>query len=531
MIREASGPVMNVALEREAHLASRRRGEEWARLADEFLPLREEGSSWRFSRRMTDDDPAQGWKLHVSATILNANDVLRAIAPLLRERGILFKACATLDQLARLNAGIHYGFSQIGKFLTVYPRTPAEAMRVAGELDELTKEFSAPPVPYDLPYRPGGCVYYRYGGFRTIEVVDPDGRKATAIFDPNGKMWTDRREPGHAVPAWIANPFRTFDDPPALPLRTEFLVYQALSQRGKGGVYEAIDIRELPARRCIVKEGRRNGEVSVDGLDGRDRVVHEERVLAELRAAGVPVPAVVGAFDIDPHRYLALEHLEGTNLMELCARPRRRLPVETASAFGARIARILAGVHAAGWVWRDLKPLNFIVAADGTLRPLDFEGAVRIGEPSSIPWGTPAYTPPELAQGAVTGSNLPEDLYALGATLHQLFTSFVASGVGTHDQLKALDRRPVQQMRRGVPVVAGKTIAALLDPDPRSRPTAAEAARALAALDTTGTLTWPRPVKRRHRHKHRHDEPLPFVDQMPGAEHVVLQNPRRLAYA
>ena len=38
-------------------------------------------------------------------------------------------------------------------------------------------------------------------------------------------------------------------------------------QRGKGGVYQALDLNVNPPRLCLIKEGRKHGELTWDGRD------------------------------------------------------------------------------------------------------------------------------------------------------------------------------------------------------------------------------------------------------------------------
>jgi hypothetical protein len=102
---------------------------EWQALCERYLPIRQDESTWRFSRPIEHSDPPQGWKLHVSATVLSACAVLDAVAPLLRARTMLFKAPSSLAELKKLNCGLFYSYSQIGKFITVYPHE--------GELQEV----------------------------------------------------------------------------------------------------------------------------------------------------------------------------------------------------------------------------------------------------------------------------------------------------------------------------------------------------------------------------------------------------------
>jgi Protein kinase domain len=447
--------------------------------------VRPEESIWRYSRGFLPGDPEQGWKLHVPATVLTAVDVLRAVAPLLRGRGVLYKATATLAELDKLNSGIHYGYSQVGKFITIYPRTDAEAVLLAEGIDRLTRGMNAPAVPFDRRYGEGGCVYYRYGAFKRLEVEGREGSNAYAIRDPEGNLVPDRRD-SVSPPAWAADPFvgartRRAHAPAETPLKTTFRAFRALAQRGRGGVYQALDLSVAPPRLCVLKEGRAAGEVGLDGRDGFWRVGHEGRVLAALREAGLDVPRLYASFTAEKNYYIAVEFIEGESLAAWLGRRRRRMSVAAALARGAELARLVEGVHAAGWVWRDCKPGNVVITKGGGLRPLDFEGACPVERPDPLPWGTPGFIAPEGDEEFRGQSRLPEDLYALGAVVY-----FLLAGRPPD----ASERAPLSKMRRDVPEGALCVIAELLDPEPRRRPRAREAARRLEAA--AGAVPTPR---------------------------------------
>ena len=443
---------------------------EWEKLCESYLPvIGVEQSIWRFSRKLKPDDAEQGWKIHISATILSANKILKKIAPFLHNLDILFKAPCSLLELKRINCGLFYGFSQIGKFITVYPNTSDIAILLAHELHNLTKEFSSPTVPYDLPFKHNSCVYYRYGSFHSLEIENSDGTCTSAIRDPNGNLIPDLREPGTAVPSWINNIFaqehQEYITQPVTesPLKKTIRAYEALSQRGKGGVYRALDLSVIPARLCILKEGRRNGETDWDGRDGYWRIQHEAEVLFSLSKAGVEVPKIYMTFQEETdYCYLVTEFIDGQNLQEFLFSQSKKIPVTQALLYGLQIAELLDKIHTAGWVWRDCKPLNLILTNQGNLRPLDFEGACLVTQPDLTPWGTVGYIPPEWLKNFKSTSRIPEDLHALGSTLHQLLSGITPNGIDTP--------LPIEQLRKDVPLCVRELISGLLDVDFNSRP-------------------------------------------------------------
>ncbi|MGZ7440549.1 class III lanthionine synthetase LanKC N-terminal domain-containing protein [Paenibacillus sp. TH7-28] len=438
---------------------------EWTALCETYLPVVSE-KIWRQSRAVTEQDPKQGWKLHVSATILCACNVFKQVAPFLSDLGVLFKAPRSMLELKKLNCGMHYGYSQIGKFITVYPQSEEDALFLANELHNRTIHFSGPVVPYDIIFQAGSRVHYRYGSFSNLEMQDQNGKSVPAVRTPEGDLVPDLREPGAAVPEWITDPFakqlqqdkpKKFS-PTLSPLQTTILAYEALSQRGKSGVYRSLDISVSPARLCILKEGRRDGETDWDSRDGYWRVRQEANVLNDLILKGVKVPKVYTTFEEGGNYYLAMELVEGDNLQTLL---RKKLSIQDALRYGIQLAKLLNAIHTSGWVWRDCKPLNLIVTKQGFIRPIDFEGACRIECPDDTEWGTQGYLPPEWNKPFIGQSRLPEDLYALGATLHQLFS-------GQTPRTATLT--PVGKLRRKIPFAVRKIISALLDSNPDTRP-------------------------------------------------------------
>jgi hypothetical protein len=388
---------------------ARRLEQRWRRQV-EILPVASE--PWRYSRPPR-GEPAQGWKIHLSATPLSANEVFARVRGALFKRDLLFKVPARLDSLVQLNAGIP-AFSQVGKFMTVYPRSSDEAMDLARELHARTRDLRGPQIPFDIRYRRNSLVHYRYGSFARSR---RDSQWSGIIFDFAGKQHRDQRS--RAIPPWLADPFQkgkaaSRKPHSSGPIGCDYLPFRVIVQRGKGGVYEAVDLSVSPARFVIIKEGRRHGESGWDGCDGYARIRWEAQVLRALQAKGLPVPRVFGEFNQDGNRYLVLEKLAGRPLLFRGRAHPGAIPWRGAQKIIAQLGSLFSILHAAGWVWRDCKP-SHILMYKGEMRLIDFEGACQISETNLPPWGSPGYTPPIYDRTSSRRAGVIEDQYALGA--------------------------------------------------------------------------------------------------------------------
>jgi tRNA A-37 threonylcarbamoyl transferase component Bud32 len=378
---------------------------------------------WCYSRRLRPDDPAQGWKLHVSATVISAPKVFAQVYPILRQQDVLFKVPRRLDLLMFLNSGLPH-FSQIGKFLTIYPGSTPEAVELARKLHAATRRLHGPEIPFDQRYRKDSLVHYRYGSFGKAKNGAAGPR---SIIDPAGRSYPDRRAPHHAVPGWLDDPFQKSRPKSNRAsarslLGSSYIRLKLIAQRGKGGVHEAVDLSVLPARLVIIKEGRRHGETAWDGQDGYARVKQEGRVLRALRNAGIPVPEVLHEFTADKNRYLVLEKTPGRPLLARNRIQPARTSWRRAVRLLNQLSPLLEAIHRTGYVWRDCKPEHILVSR-GKISLIDFEGACRILETRVLPWGSHPYVPAIYQKEIVRRRpGTLEDNYALGVVLFQFLS-------------------------------------------------------------------------------------------------------------
>jgi eukaryotic-like serine/threonine-protein kinase len=210
------------------------------------------------------------------------------------------------------------------------------------------------------------------------------------------------------------------------------------------------------------------------------------RALREARsAAGLNHRHVVAVFDAveaEDHIWLVMEYVPGETLSQIIARE-GRLDPERVAAIGAQVADGLSAAHARGTVHRDVKPGNVLVAGDEA-KISDFGIARTHGDAqltrSGVLTGTPLYFSPELARGE--DPSPAADVWALGATLYTAVegTPPVADRGNAIATLAAIaGTRPPRPEHAGFLTDA---LGRMLDPDPTSRWSMADAAHALRRL-------------------------------------------------
>ncbi|RKT68162.1 serine/threonine protein kinase [Saccharothrix variisporea] len=247
---------------------------------------------------------------------------------------------------------------------------------------------------------------------------------------------------------------------------------------GMGVVWRAEDtrLRRIVALKELVT---RNGF----DADSVRRAVREGRIAARLQHANVI--ALYDVVEDDGRPWLVMEYLPSRSLGAILAE-RGTLPPDEVRRIGAQLASGLAAAHASGVVHRDVKPGNVLVTEFGTVKVTDF-GTSRVAGEGTITAtgmlvGTPAYLAPEVARGEEIG--FPADVFGVGATLYAALEG--APPFGT-------DGNPILLLHKAAegkyppPRNAGTlepVLTRLLDPNPETRPTMAEAVRMLSEEST-----------------------------------------------
>ena len=245
-----------------------------------------------------------------------------------------------------------------------------------------------------------------------------------------------------------------------------------LGRGGAGVVYEALDV--TLGRRVAVKVFQADGTAT-----GRYRFAAEARLLAGLSHPGLVTVHDVGLDGDEP--FLVMHLVDGPTLREVLDRgPIDPVPV---ARIGARLADVLAYIHAHDIVHRDIKPSNVLLDEHGDCHLADFGvaralSAIHLTTTGEFV-GTAAYLAPEQVTDIEVGPGA--DIYALGLLLLECLTGVVEyHGTTVETALARLHRPP--RIPGELPASWRSLLTAMTARDPATRPDATHCADVLRAI-------------------------------------------------
>lgn len=336
----------------------------------------------------------QGWKIHISCNIEQAQEILAVVSNYMFEIKTSFKYVKNKVEWINKNsksAAREYS----GKFITIYPRQE-ELLTVLEKLENILGKYEK--GPYILTDRrwKNTNIYYRYGGF--VNIILEDGR--LAIKDNSGNLVEDSRLPFYQTPEWVKVPQFIIENEKEEVFETELDKYEiksALHFSNSGGVYDAYLEKY---GRVVIKEARPHA--GLDGMlnDATYRLNKEYKTLVKLSSLDY-VPKVYEYFRAWEHDFLVLEYVEGENLSSWIAKnypfsEKENLSdyVETLAKIAEKCCEALSNIHKLGITHGDIQPRNIIVnfsKDDVNVKFIDLETSGIVGEKGDKSLGTPGY--------------------------------------------------------------------------------------------------------------------------------------------
>jgi serine/threonine protein kinase len=426
----------------------------------------------------------QGWKLHLSSTPRRAIELLESVVPLLLSCGVPFKIARNQPTLAALNSAEH-GETQVGKFVTVYPRGDDESRSLATALRALTRTLDGPVVPSDL--RLGEVVYARYGAYTPIIRRNRLGIPEMFIFAPNGSL----RRDGYAVPFVpppdVNVPFAkdTIIDEPrpengdgirrVQTVGPGYRVLGVLRANVTGSIFLGLDLQSQDdVALKAIKQARQHCHSDVWGRDTRDRLRNAAEAHDALRTLAC-IPKADPYFEWNKNGYLPLEYVPGETVESFVIRTLSgRSWSQTGVAdrlvicrYAAQLVDAVSAVHERGFVHRDIAASNVWIGRNGRLYLLDLELAHLIrSKTPPFTLGTPGFMSPN--QEGRRRPMVEDDVYAVGCALILMLTGLDPRRVlfgGVRDLCQRL-----QCVTGGLGAALLKAVSACVDPQPSRRP-------------------------------------------------------------
>jgi predicted Ser/Thr protein kinase len=371
--------------------------------------------------------PAEGFKIHISATPETAPEVLQRVAPILAGLEVAFKFAIDSRILAILTSKT-FPRELSGKFVTVYAADTTQFRKLVKQLCEATLPCVGPYILSDKRCKGSKVVFYRYGGFGQNVQVNMYGELVPVIACGTNSVIEDVRTPFCRFPEGIEDPLQDDADesgPGAeeIVLHNRYRIDEAVSFTNAGGVYRATDMSDGSS--VILKEARPH--VGTDFFHTADVIsgLERERDILERLKGLQCVPQIVDFFTEWEHAFLAMRFVDGFPLPSfqsqeetglLTARVTTRATLERFSEIFMTLSRnLLSAVeacHRAGVVLGDLAPQNVIVdPLTLAVTLVDFESAY-VEEQKEIGRAfTPGFVLPHVMAGG--RPSFKDDHYAL----------------------------------------------------------------------------------------------------------------------
>lgn len=338
-----------------------------------------------FMHKKNEKLPNQGWKIHLSISVMESLKLITEVIPYLIKTQATFKVPSSIKALLSINKG-EIGDTQVGKAVTIYPIDMHDLTTIVKDLDTIITFDSGPWIPSDIRYKYNSPIFFRFGNFENnqFDIIE-NGTTQPYLIDNLGKKVAEVRSNDGTQVDWA----------PKLPfnnLITENIRVQKINAYNKEFIPIALIYKSL---NCDITVGllKSNGKTAiqkrvfvkigetVDGLDTTYNLENEYNVLQKIKnKINCPIPIV---FERSENYAVIYEsYLNGIDLMKI-------ENVNFRVLFDKLYLQIYK-LHKLGYVHNDIKPTNVIFVKNKVFL-IDFEHARPLGEKKMRYTGTYGY--------------------------------------------------------------------------------------------------------------------------------------------
>jgi len=302
-------------------------------------------------------------------------------------------------------------------------------------------------------------------------------RIATVADQPDGFRQRYRKDTAIAAsePEVVVSQLTREPPPEDRRQLADYHIERELGRGGMGVVYLARRRDEPPVALKTILPAGASSDVAIA------RFLREASTLRRLDH-----PHIVALRDLghaDGRLYFAMDYVEGSDAAQLVKQHGGSLPIARAVDLTCQALEGLAYAHGHGFVHRDIKPHNLLVARqDGRdfVRVADF-GLARLYQTSTLSGltlqgdfgGSIGYVAPEQITH-FRQAKPPADQYSAAATLYYLLTGHTPHDLQGRIEQKLLailqdEPVPIRERRRDVPHKLAEVVHRALSREPRHR--------------------------------------------------------------
>jgi serine/threonine protein kinase len=377
----------------------------------------------------------QGWILDISVISIEISSLLETILPILIHEDAPFRIIKNPElAIATLNGRL--GLLQMGKIMTVYPKTDNQADSLSERINAATEQFRGPIILTDLKIGP--VLYTRYGACNPVTRMNALGNVEEYIFDSKGQLIRDRLTIPFAPPADVTWPFRKAPEeaPTVAPsmLKGKYKIMGMLKTDARGDVMKALWMKNLFSYKwCVIKEARPNTNTDASGRDNRDRLRWQYELHNKLKDI-IPLPLMYDTFEELGRTYVAMKLIKGIGLDDCIQNTyngKLWLQLSTSQKlqlldYALQVVSIIERMHKEGYIHRDITPVNFLITRRHQIYAIDLELTWSKTEEEPDPpflLGTAGFISPE--QQAAAPPTKEQDIYSLACTLITILTGLL----------------------------------------------------------------------------------------------------------
>ena len=335
------------------------------------------------------------WTIFLSAKTLDTPALLKLILLKIKYEKISFKIIKNQILQYQLNGGM-LGENEIGKVISLYPKSITDAIQLAKDLNAISNTFKGPTIPNAL---------------RIGEIVYAESATISPIAYQISKQYLNPKK----------HPVR---------IGKYYVPIETIKTSYKGDIYKAVTLKGFSFKTCIIKQGKSAALDDQYQREMKHRLLWQKTVILDLQH-DVMTPAYIDYFEDREHSYLVMEYAAGITLFQTVTEIYQEKQWETISTAQRKTlllwyldaVNIVDTIHQKGYVQRDISDSNFLILTDGQLCIIDFELSYSMtrNEPEHpFLLGTYGYVAPEQLRYATP--DYTEDIYSLGALLCFMLT-------------------------------------------------------------------------------------------------------------